>query len=121
MFDPNLVDLATLRQRAYNLRWATAPEGVIPLTAADPDFPCAPAIADAIGRYAGKRYFSYGPPEGVPAFKACLAPYFNDKKGIPAIPEWVLPVDSAAYGIYLTCRTFLSPGDEAIIFDPVDF
>ncbi|HXB92734.1 MAG TPA: pyridoxal phosphate-dependent aminotransferase [Puia sp.] len=121
MFDPNLVDLATLRQRAYNLRWATVPEGVIPLTAADPDFPCAPAIADAIGRYVGGRYFSYGPPEGLPAFKESLAIYFRDKRNIPAIPEWVLPVDSAAYGIYLTCKTFLAPGDEAIIFDPVDF
>ena len=36
-------DFATLRQRAFNLRWATAGEGVIPLTAADPDFyECSP-------------------------------------------------------------------------------
>lgn len=36
-------------------------------------------------------------------------------------PKNILPVDSAAFGIYLTCQTFLKPGDEAIIFDPVDF
>jgi aminotransferase len=121
MFDPNLVDLATLRKRAYNLRWATVPEDVIPLTAADPDFPCAPAIAEAIARYAGSRYFSYGPPEGLPEFKDSMALYFRDKRNIPASPGWIFPVDSAAFGIYLTCRAFLSPGDEAIIFDPVDF
>jgi bifunctional pyridoxal-dependent enzyme with beta-cystathionase and maltose regulon repressor activities len=30
--------ILTYLKRAYNLRWATVPEGVIPLTAADPDF-----------------------------------------------------------------------------------
>ena len=39
----------------------------------------------------------------------------------PASPGWIFPVDSAAYGIYLTCQAFLSPNDEAIVFDPVDF
>ena len=38
-----------LRQRAFNLRWAEVPEDVIPLTAADPDFPAAPEISE-IGR-----------------------------------------------------------------------
>ena len=36
-------------------------------------------------------------------------------------PSLIFPVDSAAFGIYITCKAFLSPGDEAIIFDPVDF
>ena len=30
-------------------------------------------------------------------------------------------MDSAAFGIYLCCKTLLKPGDEVIIFDPVDF
>ena len=41
MFTPNNVDIEILSARAYNLRWATLPKGVIPLTAADPDFPVA--------------------------------------------------------------------------------
>lgn len=121
MFDPNLVDLTVLRKRAYNLRWATVPEGVIPLTAADPDTPCAPEIAEAIARYAGDRYFCYGPPEGLKEFRESLACYYQTRRQVPASPAWVFPVDSAAYGLYLTCKTFLSPGDEAILFDPVDF
>ena len=121
MFDPNLVDLTVLRKRAYNLRWATVPEGVIPLTAADPDTPCAPEIAEAIARFARDRYFCYGAPEGLPEFRESLACYYQDKRGIPASPAWIFPVDSAAYGIYLTCKAFLSPGDEALLFDPVDF
>ena len=121
MFTQSTIDLELLKKRAYNLRWATVPDGVIPLTAADPDFPCAPEIADAICRFSKDRYFCYGPPDGLPEFKESIAGYFQNKRSFPADPAFVFPVDSAAFGIYLTCKAFLSPGDQAIIFDPVDF
>ena len=121
MFDPTLIDMPILRKRAFNLRWATVPEDVIPLTAADPDTPCAPQIAEAIARFARERYFCYGPPEGLATFRESMAGYFQNKRNIPASPSWIFPVDSAAFGIYITCKAFLSAGDEAIIFDPVDF
>jgi len=121
MFDKDTINLEILKKRAFNLRWATVPEGVIPLTAADPDFPSAPQIAEAIIRFTKDRYLSYGPPAGLPEFKESVARFFQEKRQIPANPEWLFPVDSAAFGIYLICKTFLKPGDEAIIFDPVDF
>src|ERR1700752_1282123 len=104
MFDPTLIDLPILKRRAYNLRWATVPAGVIPLTAADPDFPCAPEIADEISRFAKERYFCYGPPEGLPEFRESMAAYFQQKRNIPAAPGHIFPVDSAAFGIYITCK-----------------
>lgn len=121
MFQSHSVNLDILKKRAFNLRWATVAEGVIPLTAADPDFPSAPEIAEAIIRFTKDRYLSYGPPAGLPEFKESVASYFTVKRQIPARPEFIFPVDSAAFGIYLTCKAFLVPGDEAIIFDPVDF
>jgi aspartate/methionine/tyrosine aminotransferase len=121
MFDPNHVDLPVLRERAYNLRWATVPPEVIPLTAADPDFPCPLPVLEAMQRFASARYFPYTPAEGWPEFRAAMAEFFTNKRDWPASPEDILPVDSAAFGIYLTCKAFLSPGDEAVIFDPVDF
>ena len=121
MFSNNVINLNLLKQRAFNLRWATVEEGVIPLTAADPDFPCAPEIAEAICSYSKDRYFSYSHPEGIPEFKESIANYFNTKRNVPVSPAYTLPVDSAAFGIYLTCKAFLKAGDEAIIFDPVDF
>jgi aspartate/methionine/tyrosine aminotransferase len=121
MFDQGSVNLDILKRRAYNLRWATVPDGVIPLTAADPDFPSAPEIAAAICDYTKDRYLCYGPPEGLPEFRQSMAIYFQRKRNIPADPAFIFPVDSAAFGIYLTCKAFLKPGDEAIIFDPVDF
>ena len=41
LFDDSNVRLNVLKQRAYNYRWAEVDDGVIPLTAADPDFPVA--------------------------------------------------------------------------------
>ena len=121
MFQQHSIDLDILKKRAFNLRWATVPEGVIPLTAADPDFRSAPEIAEAIIRFTKDRYLSYGPPAGLPEFKESVANYFTVKRHITALPEFIFPVDSAAFGIYLTCKAFLTAGDEAIIFDPVDF
>jgi aminotransferase len=121
MFDQSSINLEILKKRAFNLRWATVPEGVIPLTAADPDFPSAPEIADAIIKFTKDRYLSYGPPAGLPEFKDSVAGFFNEKRNVPALPELLFPVDSAAFGIHLICKAFLTPGDEALIFDPVDF
>ena len=58
MFQTNQIDFQKLRERAYNLRWASVPEDVIPLTAADPDFKCAPVIQEAIEKYTRGGYFS---------------------------------------------------------------
>jgi len=48
LFDDAAVPLPLLRQRAFNQRWAEQPEGVIPLTSADPDFPAAAVIREAL-------------------------------------------------------------------------
>ena len=121
MFSSSSVDLEILRTRANNLRWANVPPGVIPLTAADPDFPCAPEIREAICRHVESGYLCYGAPQGLSEFKVAMSQYFHHKRNLVADPSMILPVDSAAFAIYITCKAFLKAGDEAIIFDPVDF
>jgi aminotransferase len=121
MFNNENINFELLRNRAYNLRWATVSPGTIPLTAADPDFPSAPQISQAIQKYASDRYYCYGPPEGLPEFRESIARSYNERRNVPIESKLCFPVDSAAYGIYLTCKAFLTPGDTAIIFDPVDF
>jgi len=121
VFSIGQINLEILQKQAYNLRWATVPEGVIPLTAADPDYPCAPEIAEAIIKYTKDRYFSYGPSEGQPYFKEAMSCYLNEKRQIPASAAYILPVDSAAFGIDIICRSQLEKGDEAKVFDQVDF
>lgn len=121
LFTNQSVNQEILRERAYNLRWAMVPEGVIPLTAADPDFPCAPCIREAINEFTASGYFCYGPPEGYLFFRESVSRFFLDKRNTRYAPEYILAVDSAAAGIFMTCQAFLNPGDEAIVFDPVDF
>ena len=121
MFNPKDVNLDLLSARAYNLRWATMPHGVIPLTAADPDFPIAPMIKNALQEYIDGGYLSYGPAEGLLSFRQAVAKDYHRKNKVNYSDEFVLPVDSAAFGIYLTCSALLQPGDEVIVFDPVDF
>lgn len=120
-FDHRHIRFDILRERAFNLRWASLPHDVIPLTAADPDFPCAPAIAEALCKYTKDRYFSYAPAEGALFFREAVAKHALEKRQVSISPNWVLAVNSAAHGIDIVCRTILQPGDEAIIFDPVDF
>ena len=94
---------------------------MIPLTAADPDFPVAPEIVQAISDYISDGYFSYTPHTGLPEFKRSIANYLNNKKDEHVDAELVLPIDSAARGMYIITKTVLAPGDEVIIFDPVDY
>ena len=120
-FDSDNVRLALLRQRAYNYRWAVHPADVIPLTAADPDFAVAPPITEALVRHVTDGYHSYGPPRGLPEFREAIAAWYTRTKLSPVDVAHVLPVNSAAGGLFIAARTILGPGDNAIIPDPVDF
>lgn len=121
VFDNDAVKLDILKKRAYNMRWATVPEGVIPLTAADSDFPAAPEIGEAMVEYIKGGYFSYTPNRGFPEFREAISKSLWERKKEKVDPELILPIDSAARGMEIIARTVLKPGDEAIVFDPVDF
>lgn len=122
MFADDAVDLVTLRQRAYNHRWAVQRPDVIPLTAADPDFPVCEEIIAAVQRHLAARYIPYGPPEGLPEFRRAAADTLHLRHGLPCDPDSIFPTDGAASALFLAARLALPErGDEAIIPDPVDF
>lgn len=120
-FSNNAVQMDILRKRAYNMRWAEQGEGVIPLTAADSDFPPAPEIAQSLIEYIQGGYFCYVPHRGMPEFKESVARALKLRKNENVSPDLILPVDSAARGMDVIAHTILQPGDEAIVCDPVDF
>ncbi len=120
-FSNESINFETLRKRAFNLRWAAVPEGVIPLTAADPDFMPAKEVRQAIVDYVEGGYFSYTPMRGLPEFKQSIVRAMKLRKNEDLDIEQVLPIDSAARGMEVIARTVLKPGDEALVFDPVDF
>lgn len=121
MFTNNDINFEALKRKAYNGRWATVEDSIIPLTAADPDFRTAPEIEQGIIEYLKDGYLSYGPFSGLPEFRKSVADHFNQEKHGSFTPENILAVNSAAQGMFLIASYVLKPGDEAIILDPVDF
>ena len=81
-FSDDAVQLDLLRERAFNLRWAQQPADVIPLTAADPDFPVCPAIQERLVRYVRDGVLSYAPPEGLPQFREAVAEWLTKTRRI---------------------------------------
>jgi cysteine-S-conjugate beta-lyase len=120
-FSDAAVPLALLRERAFNMRWAQQPEGVIPLTAADPDFPISPAIREALAEYVRDGVMSYGPPEGLPRFREAVAAWMRATRGWACEAEHVFAADCAASGMAVVARACLKAGDEVLIEAPVDF
>lgn len=117
LFTDDKVNMEVLKQRAIGMRWASVPDGTIPLTAADPDFPPAVEITDAMIEFLKGQYIPYGGIHGVPeAMSKGMALRKNEH--IP--PEFIVPVDGAAAALQAIACAILQPGDEAIVFDPVD-
>lgn len=80
MFTNKDINFEALKRKAYNGRWATLEEGIIPLTAADPDFRMSSEIEQGIIEYIKDGYLSYGPFSGIPEFKKSVAEHFNTEK-----------------------------------------
>lgn len=121
LFSHNSINLTRLKEMAFNNRWAMVPDGVIPLTAADSDFPVAREIQEGLIDYIEKGYFPYVPNMGYDSVRYSIANQLNKRKNEHVDPALLLPIDSAARGMYVIAQAILAEGDEAIIFDPVDY
>lgn len=120
-FEHKNIKFNVLKKRAYNGRWAEVEEGTIPLTSADFDFPVAHEIVEDLTNYIKEGYFSYTPKTGLPECKKSIANALKRRKNENVDPELILPIDSAARGMFIIAKAVLEPGDEVIVFDPVDY
>jgi len=110
-----------LLKKHSRTRWAALPDGVIPLTAADPDFQVAVEIREAIMEAGREGTFSYGESHGNLGFREVIAETVRSRKRIQCTPEDVMVTSGVAQAMMLVAKYSLEPGDEAILFDPVDF
>ena len=92
-------------------------EGGIPLWVADMDFPCAPAITDALQARAAHPCFGYSTsdPEGDEA----LAAFWKRRHGLAVDPRDILMLPCVVTGLKACVRAFTKPGDGVAIFTPV--
>ena len=119
LFADDQVDLELLRKYAF-WRWGALPPDVIPLTAADPDFPVAQEIRQAIKVHAEGGLLGYGPTEGIAGFREIAARTAAERHGLSCTPDLIMPTGGAAAAMWIVAKYALQPGDQAIIFDPVD-
>lgn len=115
LFSDDQVRMDLLRKRAHT-RWAAFPPDVIPLTAAEPDFPIAREIREAINEYTegGSLLYGHGDLREVVARKLVA------RHAIACTPNEIMLTGGAAAAMWLVARYACRPGDEAILFDPVD-
>lgn len=119
LFTDDKVDLPVLKERALGMRWAGMPEGTIPLTSADPDFKPAIEIRQAMTKFIEGGYFPYAP-SALPGLREAIAKSLKGRKNEDVPAEFIQPVDSASACMHAIAASVLEPGDEVIIFDPVD-
>lgn len=119
LFTDDKVDLPVLKERALGMRWAGVPEGTIPLTSADPDFKPAIEIRQAMTDFIQGGYFPYAP-DALPGLCEAISKSLKERKNEDVPPEFIQPVDSASACMHAIAASVLQPGDEVIIFDPVD-
>jgi aminotransferase len=120
LFGDDQIRFDLLRKYSIN-QWGRYPKDVIPLTAADPDFRAADEIRKAIIDMSIDGVFSYGGDGGNPAFRESCANHVTNRKKVQTDPSEVFATGGVAQGMMLTCKALLKPGDEVILFDPVDF
>ncbi|MBM5801440.1 MAG: aminotransferase class I/II-fold pyridoxal phosphate-dependent enzyme, partial [Cyanobacteria bacterium K_DeepCast_35m_m2_023] len=111
LFSHGAINRPLLRQLAFNYRWATHGEGVIPLTAAESDFAVAAVIRDAIASHASDGYLCYGPAAGLPLLRETAAEHLSRRHGLSLEPDRVMVCDGAASALFLVARTLLERGD----------
>ena len=117
--DAAMLDAEVLRARSRT-RWAACPPGVIPLTAAEPDFTGPGAVKDAIVAAVADGYFPYESPEGLGALREAVAEVAGERYGIRTVPEHVVLAPGTAAALWGVVRMLCGEGDECLLLDPVD-
>lgn len=109
-----------LLQKHARIRWKMVAADVIPLTAAEPDFPAPKEVTQMLLDQISDGYFFYCSPEGEWELRELVAEISQTRYGIRCQPEHVVLTPGTAAGIWLVVRWLCQPGDECILLDPVD-
>jgi cystathionine beta-lyase len=90
---------------------------VIPLWVADMDFPCPPAVTEALRRRA--EHPVYGYTRLSPSFFEALVFWYRTRYGLDLKPEDFIAGPGAVPSLGLAVRTLSNPGDGVMILSPV--
>ncbi|MFD7662120.1 pyridoxal phosphate-dependent aminotransferase [Streptomyces sp. NPDC059788] len=119
LFDDTRVRPGLLRRRSP-LRWGAYPPGVIPLTAAEPDFPGPSVVTEAVLSAVVDGYFPYASPMECGELQEAFSDVAEIRYGIGNHPGRVVPAPGTAAALWGVVRLLCGKGDECILLDPVD-
>lgn len=93
--------------------------GAINLSQGFPDFDCAPALVDAVGRRMREGNNQYCPMPGVAALREALSMKIERLYGWRYDPATEITITAGATeGIFSTIMALVHPGDEVVLFEP---
>jgi cystathionine beta-lyase len=92
-------------------------EGVIPMWVADMDFLAPQPVIDAL--IARARHGIYGYTTQSETYTRSVANWMKTRHGFEIEPEWIVTTSGVVPALAMLVRTFLKPGDKAIIQTPV--
>lgn len=97
----------------------SAQYNAINLSQGAPNFPCDPALVEAVSGAMREGHNQYAPMTGISALKVALAEKVQALygQGYDPVSE-VLITGSASQGIYMAISGLVHPGDEVIFFEP---
>lgn len=84
-----------------------------------PDFPTPQYIIDACKKAMDDGFTTYPDYEGALNFRQAICDKYERENGLKFTPDQVLSTCGAAHGAYLVLTSFLNPGDEVLIPDPM--
>lgn len=119
-FDKDYFDAGILRKGTGSRKWDdenACPGDCVPLWVADMDFPCAPAIAEAVQKRAEHPCFGYNADDVQGAEALCA--YWQRRHGVTFAPENTALLPCVVTGLRVAVQAFTKEDDAVAIFSPV--
>lgn len=121
-FDEAYFDAGLDRRNTQCEKWddrsVMQAEGV-PLWVADMDFPCAPAVMDAVRQRSQHPCFGYSLPDAMDACTDALCAFWQRRHRLALQARQVIPLPCVITGLKTCVRAFTREGDRVAMFTPV--
>ena len=114
LLNRNLLAVTTAEQRKF-LERAKDMEGVLMLTAGEPDFGISDGVRIHLSKSIQQGKTHYVSPEGDFFVRKAVADYEKRVTGAVFSPDEVIVTVGATQGLYLAFQAILNPGDEVVI------
>lgn len=116
-------DFETLRDReaAASAKWvrrtdAEKAAGIVPMSVADMEFLCAPALMRAVEKAAAFGLYGYTDPDA--RYRKAVADWMRRRHGFQVDSDWIVPQGGVVPSVSVAVRAFTEPGDGILLCSP---